>query len=124
MDLLVYRNHLVRPSVRPSFYVIVSGPYIFIEKHRKFLLYIKIFYNLMACHDFDPWSFGQFYGHWKDKCKIPFRSISFLWNHIKSFLKIYLFLCLKIRVRCITFYEETLKIHTSHKDCFLPEGVS
>lgn len=51
-------------------------------KYCKFLHHTKIAYDLRVCKDLESRSFGQ--GHWQKKCKIRFRSISFLWRTIGS----------------------------------------
>lgn len=45
------------------------------ENHWKFLLHIKVAYDLRECHDFDPKTFDQVQGHWKENCVIRARSI-------------------------------------------------
>lgn len=60
--------------------------FFFMEKHWKFFLYTKIAFYLMMCNDFDPGSFEQVQGHWKERVNkeliICVRSISFLWRNI------------------------------------------
>lgn len=45
------------------------------ERYWKILLYTKLAYDLMVCHDFYPRSIGQIQGHWKVKihytCMFP-----------------------------------------------------
>lgn len=72
----VYRNHLVCPFVC----AIVFGPVFYYVENWKFLHHKKIAYDPRVCHDFDARSFGQVQCHWEEKCKIRFRSISFLWR--------------------------------------------
>lgn len=90
------KNHLVRLSVR----AIVSGPYLFMENHWKFLLHTNIAYDPKVCLDFEPWSFWQAQCHWKEEKKIYIVSAFY------------------------SSYEDTLDVPTSHKYCLWPEGVS
>lgn len=41
----------------------VSGLYLFIEKHKKFLIHTSSTYDFKMCHDLGPRSFGQILGH-------------------------------------------------------------
>lgn len=63
----------------------MSGPFFYHVQNWKFLHHKKIAYDPRVCHDFDPRSFGQVQCHLEEKCKIRFRSISFLGRKIEFF---------------------------------------
>lgn len=69
------------------------------EEHWKFLLYTMIALDLRVSHDFDPRSFGQGQGHWKER------------EHNSCLIYIF-------RI------EKHGKFLLSPKGCFRPEGVS
>lgn len=76
----VYRNHLVRLSIR--LYVQLYLVHIFlIEKNWRFLLNTKIAYDHRVWHVFYPSSFLQVQGYWKKKkCNICDRSMFVSWR--------------------------------------------
>lgn len=83
LEVYVYRNHLVRPSV--CLFVCLcnpSGPVFLTEEHWRFFLYIKILYDLNVCHDFDQRSFRLIQDHWKEMDENCVRSISLICKSI------------------------------------------
>lgn len=52
------------------------------KRHWTVLPHVKISYDLRVCHDFDPRSFVQVQGHWREKSNSCVRSIPFLWRDI------------------------------------------
>lgn len=70
----VYSNHLVCRFVC----AIVFGPFFYYVENWKFLHHKNITFDPRVFHDFDPRSFRQFQGLREEKCKIRFRSVSFL----------------------------------------------
>lgn len=78
-----------RLSVRPSVTLFLQFCLVNIfhtNKHCSLLLHTQFayMYDLKVCHDFNPRSFGQVRGHWKEKSKIGARSLSFLCRRIGS----------------------------------------
>lgn len=137
----MYRNHLVHlihTSVRLSVKLCSHVRFIFLSWRT------KIAYDQRLCHDFDPKSFWQVQGHWKETCIILYcflmekhwtfllrKMNAYIWGFVMILTQCHLskfkiigkkkFI---IRVQSIIFFWETLDAPTSHKDWFWPVGVS